>query len=211
MNFKKNNNVIFILLTLSIMLFTSACVETVIAAGATSAVMAVRKKSLNDTRSDVLISAEIVATLLKNGLKEPNNMVGANVNEGRVMLTGVVRDEDKSDLASSLCWKVKGVKEVIDEIQVKEEKIGAKDFGTSIVDSAITAEIKTKLVFNKEISSINFQVTTVNHVVYVIGVAKNSKESREIIKDISKVAGVKKVVSHIIFASDPRRKKQDGE
>jgi osmotically-inducible protein OsmY len=211
MNFKKNNNIIFILFTLSIMLFTNACVETVIAAGATSAVMAVRKKSFSNTRSDVLISAEIVAALLKNKLKEPNNMIGVNVNEGRVMLTGVVRDEDKSDLAVSLCWKVKGVKEVIDEIQIKKEEVGTKDLGTAIIDSAITAEIKTRLIFNKEISSINFQVTTVNHIAYVIGVAKNNNESRLVIQTISKVAGVKKVVSHIILASDPRRNKQDSE
>ncbi len=209
MYFKKNNNIIFLLFTLSIAFFTSACVETVIATGAVSTVTAVRQKSFSDTRSDVMISAEIVASLLKNGLKEPNNMVGVNVDEGRVMLTGVVRDEDKADLASELAWKIKGVKEVIDEIQIKEEKFGAVDFATAIIDSAITTEIKTKLILNKEISSINFQVTTVNHVAYIIGVAKSERESKEIIKTIAKTAGVKKVVSHIIFASDQRRKAQD--
>ncbi len=209
MYFKKNNNIIFLLFTLSIAFFTSACVETVIATGAVSTVTAVRQKSFSNTRSDVMISAEIVASLLKNGLKEPNNMVGVNVDEGRVMLTGVVRDEDKADLASELAWKIKGVKEVIDEIQIKEEKFGAVDFATAIIDSAITTEIKTKLILNKEISSINFQVTTVNHVAYIIGVAKSERESKEIIKTIAKTAGVKKVVSHIIFASDQRRKAQD--
>lgn len=209
MNINKKNNIALILLSLSVLFFTTSCIQMVAMAGATSTVVAVRKKSFKDTRSDVVISAEIVATLLKHGLKEPNNMVGVNVNEGRVLLTGVVRDEDKIDLATELCWKIKGVSEVIDEIQVRKEKVAVKDVGTSVLDSAITTDVKAKMLVNKQISAINFQIVTVNHVVYVLGVAKNQKELQEIIKLISNTTGVKKLVSHVILASDPRRKSQD--
>ncbi|MBM5783039.1 MAG: BON domain-containing protein, partial [Pelagibacterales bacterium] len=129
------------------------------------------------------------------------------VNEGRVLLTGIVRDVQKAKLASDLCWSVKGVKEVIDEIQVRDgDSVHLKDFLSATADYSITSQIETKMLFDKKITTLNYQVTTVNKTVYFLGVAQNESEKRRVLSLASKVLGVKKVVDHIILLGDDRRK-----
>jgi osmotically-inducible protein OsmY len=201
----KINKIVITYLLLGSFIFSTSCVETTIAAGGVATAFAVREKSLEDTKYDMVISSKIVTQLIKNGLKEADNMVGINVNEGRVMLTGTVRDESKAQEAVNLCWKIENVKEVIDEIQIINQDLKIKDVSTVVTDSAITTEAKTKLMFDKKVSALNVQITTVNHIVYLLGVSKTKAELNQIITDISKIKGVKKVVSHIILTSDSRR------
>jgi osmotically-inducible protein OsmY len=52
---------------------------------------------------------------------------------------------------------------------------------------------------NKKIASINFDVVTINRVVYLIGVAKNEREIRELTNIAAKIIGVRKVISHIVL------------
>ncbi len=185
---------------------TTSCVQTVVAGSFATISIATREKTVNSTIDDVWIGAQIDKNFLTNGLKGLYNSVGVTVNEGRVLLTGVVRDENKGRFAIETAWKTKGVTEVIDEIEIDHKGLGVRDFTNSIADSCVTSLIKAKLFFHQQIFPANYKVTTFNHVVYLIGVYKEDEDLQELLKIVSKTSGVKKVVNYVIAANDSRRK-----
>ena len=203
LNFLKNQKII--LLIIAIFSLTS-CVETIVVSTGVGAGLAYREKTIDDTRNDIKIATKIGLKFLSKGLKNPGNSIDITVNESRVMLTGIARDPAKAKLAQELCWQVKGVNEVIDEIQIHEDgKFKLADFGSAFYDYIITAEIETKFALAKDLRTLNYQVTTVNNEVYLLGVAINEKEMNRAVSLASKVNGVNKVVNHIILANDSRR------
>ena len=184
-------------LLIATLFLTSSCVETVVLGGVTTGVILNQNKSVSDTKSDLIIETKIQAQFTKEGLKNPANSIGVTVDEQRVLLTGFVDDEKIISKANEISWKVSGVKEVIDEIQFNENKTALGTTLNYIADTAITTQINSKLLFNKKISSSNFEVITVNKIVYLIGIAKNQSEIN-IASDIAaKTSGVKKVISHV--------------
>jgi osmotically-inducible protein OsmY len=185
--------------------FITSCVETIIIGTAATGVVATRNKSLSDTKKDVIISAKIDQQFINNGLKYPANKIGVTVDEQRVLLTGLVNDEKIIKKANELAWKVGDVKEVIDEIQFSKEKSFFDVVSSYTIDSAITTQIKVRLLFDGNISSPSFKVITVNRICYVIGVAKNSSELKAVNTIIAKTTGIKKVISHIVLSGDKRR------
>ena len=165
-----------------------------------------REKTINATADDVFIAAQIDKEFLVNGLKGVSNSVGVTVNEGRVLLTGIIRDGDKGHFALETAWKVQGVKEVIDEIEVSQNGIAVHDFSGTFTDSYLTSIIKAKLFFKPQIFPSNYKITTFNRVVYLIGVYKSESDLKELLSVVSKTYGVKKVVNYVISANDNRRK-----
>ena len=105
--------------------------------------------------------------------------------------------------AVRLAWTVKGVREVIDEIQVND-KSGLADFAR---DSWIGAQIRSRLLLEKNLRSVNYSVEAVNGVVYLMGIAQDQNELDKATYIASTTAYVKQVVSHVILKDDPRRKK----
>ena len=67
--------------------------------------------------------------------------------------------------------------------------------------------MRYKIITDKEISSINYNFEVVNGNLYIIGIAKNKKELKKVVKYANDIKGVLKVVSHVIMKNDPRRKK----
>ncbi len=197
---------IFVILSLSLLTFSTACVETVVFGSIAGGAVAVREKTVIDTKNDALIGAKLLSDFVGKGLKNPGNSIDFTINEGRVLLTGIARDVEKAQLAQLLTWKVSGVKEVIDEIQIREnEEFKTKDFLFATYDYLITAQVEARLLLTRDIASMNFKVTTVAGVVYVIGVADNEFEMRRVMSVASKVRGVSKVVNHVILENDSRR------
>ncbi|OFW80685.1 MAG: hypothetical protein A2887_05675 [Alphaproteobacteria bacterium RIFCSPLOWO2_01_FULL_40_26] len=206
---------IFVIFSLVFLL--TSCVETIVVGSVAGAGLVVREKSLSDTGKDIAISTKLGTKFIANGLKNPGNCVDITVNEGRVLLTGNVRDESKSVLAQELVWKVDGVKEVINEIHsrsnenqdknnTKNNTGGRNDFSAVFLDYIITAQVETKLLFARDITSINYQVTTVNGTVYLLGVADNEFEMRRVLSIVSRIRGVDQVVNHVILEDDSRRR-----
>ena len=195
------------ILIAALLLVTTSCVETVIIGSAATGTLVVRDKSLHHTQKDIVISSAIATKFLERGLKNPGNSIDVTVNEGRVLLTGVARNPDKASMASELAWKVSGVKEVIDEIQLDDDgRINTRDVTSAFYDYLITGRIEAQLFLTKRITSVNYQVTTVNKVVYLLGIADSDEELQKVLAIASKVKGVKRVVDHIISVNDARRK-----
>jgi osmotically-inducible protein OsmY len=187
-------------------IFLSSCVETVVVGTLSTGVAITQEKKFSDTTKDSLIESKLILELVKNGLKTPGNTVEITVNEGRVLLMGVIRDRNKIGLANDLAWKISGVKEVIDETQTAEyDGLRPRDFSNGVTDYLITLQVESRLLFAKDLSSVNYKITTVNRVVYLIGIAFDEPELRRALTTAAKVRGVKKIVNHIILADDSRR------
>lgn len=191
---------------ISLLIFSVSCVETVVVGSIATGVVVVREKSFSSTRKDVMMATALASEFVKNGLKNPSNSVDITINEGRILLTGIVRDHSRGKLAVDLAWKSTGVKEVIDEIQYSEdEKLRPRDFQIAFTDYLISLQLEAKLFFSGDVSAVNYKITTVNKTTYLLGVAYEDEELRKVLSIVSKARGVRKVVNHIILVDDNRR------
>ncbi len=191
---------------ISLLIFSVSCVETVVVGSIATGVVVVREKSFSSTRKDVMMATALASEFVKNGLKNPSNSVDITINEGRILLTGIVRDHSRGKLAVDLAWKSTGVKEVIDEIQYSEdEKLRPRDFQIAFNDYLISLQLEAKLFFSGDVSAVNYKITTVNKTTYLLGVAYEDEELRKVLSIVSKARGVRKVVNHIILVDDNRR------
>ena len=179
----------------------SGCAGFVIGAGATAGVATVQERGISGSIDDTKIRADINAAWLgEDG--QMFRKVNLDIYEGRVMLTGIVLTEIQRDKAISLTWKVNGVREVINEIQVNPAGQGFKDLSH---DTLIQEKLQTKLLFDENIKNVNYVVNVVDSVIYVLGLAQDQNEADRVIAQASDISGVKRVVNYIRLKSDPRR------
>ena len=162
----------------------------------------VKEKGIKEAISDGMIDAGINKEFLNHDINMFIN-IQIEVVEGRVLLTGSVKKPKHRLDAIKIAWKVLGVREVINEIDITE-KGGIKQY---LIDVKIKTQIRYKVLADKEVSSINYNFEVVNGNVYIIGIAENKKELKKLIAHINSIGGVLKVVSHAIMKNDPRRKK----
>lgn len=179
----------------------SACTTTGLAVGTGAAVAVSQERGLTGTLKDTRIRAAINILWLKQN-SDMYQGLGLAVHEGRVLATGVVRSEEQRADAVRLAWRATGVKEVINEIAV-DASGRTKDYAR---DTWITAQLKTKFLFDKAITAINYSVDTVNYTVYLFGIAQDKSELDRVINHARNVKFVRRVVNHVLLKSDPRRK-----
>ena len=168
------------------------CIVAVGAAAGTAGAAAAQERSVGDAVGDTVIKSNINSALLQKSMDLFGD-VEIDVVEGRVMLTGSVPVPEDRVEAVRLTWTVDGIKEIINEIQVEDES-GLNDYAQ---DSWITARIKSKLLFEKEVKSINYNIETVNAVVYMIGIAQSQGELEKVTNIVRNVPNVRRVVSHV--------------
>jgi osmotically-inducible protein OsmY len=162
----------------------------------------VKEKGIKEAISDGMIDAAINKEFLNHNINMFMN-VEIEVVEGRVLLTGSVKQPKHRLDAIKLSWKVLGVREVINEIDITE-KGGIKNY---LVDVKIKTQIRYKVITDKQILSINYNFEVVNGNLFIIGISKNKKELKRVIEHANNIKGVIKVVSHAIMKDDPRREK----
>lgn len=127
--------------------------------------------------------------------------VNLQVQEGRVLLSGNVRLPEQRIEAVRLAWRAPGVREVINEIEIQDSS-GLSD---SARDSWITTKLQTTLLFDKQVSSTNYSIETVNREVYLMGVAASQAELDRVIAHAKDIAYVQRVVSYVLLPDDPAR------
>ncbi|MEX2642618.1 MAG: BON domain-containing protein [Acetobacterales bacterium] len=168
-------------------------------AGATAGTAAMQERGIGGAASDTAVYARVNKLLLDDDLSLYSK-VGIEVQEGRVLLTGSVGDPEARIRAVRLAWQAEGVKEVINEIA-----IGSRDSGNRVRDAWITTQLSSRLLFDKEISSINYNVDTAGGVVYLMGVAQDQRELDRVMRHARDVKYVQRVVNYVRLKSDPRR------
>ena len=161
-----------------------------------------KEKGIKEAMSDGMIDAAINKEYINHDVNMFLN-VEIEVVEGRVLLTGSVKKTKHRMDAIKIAWKVLGVREVINEIEVTE-KGGIKQY---LRDVRIKAAIRYKIIADKQVSSINYNFESVNGNLFIIGIAQNKKELKKVVDHANDIKGVNKVISHVIMKNDPRRKK----
>jgi osmotically-inducible protein OsmY len=68
---------------------------------------------------------------------------------------------------------------------------------------ACTTQLRSKLLLDKNVRAINFNVETVNGVVYLIGIAQDQAELERVTNHARTITNVVKVVSHARLKDDP--------
>lgn len=176
------------------------CVAAAVGAGATAGVAASQDRGIKGAANDTAIRAEINHYWLQKDQSLFSNC-NLQIHEGRVLVTGAVKDADTRAEAIQLAWKAKGVREVINEIEVTNQG----GVGAYARDTAIVTELRSKLLFAKDIQSVNYSIESVNGTVYVLGVAQDQVELDKALNIARNVSYVRRVVSHVLMRDDPRR------
>ena len=174
-------------------LFISSGCQTVYMTGVSKAVLIDKEeRSFNNYVGDTIILAQ-----LKNEYFSNNEniffQVSVDVIEGRVMLTGIVEQIDERIEATKLAWGIKGVNEVINEIQISNDE-GILDYADDLV---MKTKINAKLLLEKNILNLNYSVEVVNSIVYLIGIAQDQKELDAVTEISKNTYGVTSVISYV--------------
>jgi len=174
-------------------LFIISGCQTVYMTGVSKAVLIDKEeRSFNNYVEDTIILAQ-----LKNEYFSNNEniffQVSVDVIEGRVMLTGIVEQIDERIEATKLAWGIKGVNEVINEIQISNDE-GILDYTDDLV---MKTKINAKLLLEKNILNLNYSVEVVNGIVYLIGIAQDQKELDAVTEISKNTYGVINVISYV--------------
>lgn len=181
---------------------TSGCTPVGVFAGAaaTSARIALQERSAREAIGDGEIQLNLNGALIGENPRLFRD-VSSEVVEGRVLLAGAVQNREDRITAQRIAWSIKGVREVVNEISVGEDVTTA----SFIEDVWISGQLRARLIADPNISSVNYNIETVNGVVHLIGLARTGQELARVAEIASLVPGVRRVVSHVLTFDDPRR------
>ena len=190
-NFLKNKVISFFIVVLSSWLFAS-CSQVIIGGATSTGMVIVQERSSKQAAIDILIKAKIEEAMFSDDYDKLFSKVRVLVYESRVLLVGTVVEENIKEKADQISWNTKNVKEVANYITV-----GKNDLIDYFKDTRISLELRAKMLTDKEVSEVNFSITTENRVLYLVGIAQNNKELNKVIEHASNIAGVKKIVNLI--------------
>ena len=174
------------------LLTLTGCVGVVAGGAAAVGVAAVKEGGLKGSVNDLRIQTEINDLWFRHDV-DIFTKLDLTVNQGRVLITGIVQNPEHRVDAVRLAWKVNGVKQVINEIQVAN----STGFSGFMSDAWISAKIRTGITIDKDVQNLNYTIDTVNGVVYLMGVAQSREELNRVIERARTTSGVKRVVSYV--------------
>jgi osmotically-inducible protein OsmY len=130
--------------------------------------------------------------------------VKSKVLDGRIFLTGKVDNPEEKLQLTKLAWEIKGARSVRNDIKIKEEF----NFKSSAKDILITSQLRTAMIFNKNIKATNYQIDTYKKKIYVYGIALTSEEKDVVISEAEEILDVKDVIASIMLVEDLRIQKE---
>jgi osmotically-inducible protein OsmY len=129
--------------------------------------------------------------------------IQSKVLDGRIFLSGKVDEPEEKIKITKMAWETKGVRSVKNAITIK----GQSNFKNTAKDILITSQLRTALIFNKKTKARNYTLETVNKKIYIIGIAMDEVEKKEVINEANKIYDVKEVISSIYLATELSRTK----
>ena len=130
--------------------------------------------------------------------------VKSKVLDGRIFLTGKVDNPEEKLQLTKMAWEIKGARSVRNDIKIKEEF----NFQRSAKDILITSQLRTALIFNKNIKATNYQIDTYKKKIYVYGIALTSEEKDLVVSEAKEILDVEDVIASIILVEDLRIQKE---
>ena len=185
-----------IIITVSILLSSCSPVGLAVGAGASLMTASQTEKGLKVSAKDLRIKTEINHNLFQKD-HELFGAVKVSVDNGKVLITGSVRNPQDRIEISKLSWKVINVREVINEVQVTNKA----SFTNRARDLFINKSLQTQLLLDQSINFINFSVDTVNGVVYIFGIARDQEEINRIIKHARNINYVENIINYMSLSN----------
>jgi osmotically-inducible protein OsmY len=124
-----------------------------------------------------------------------------DVKDGVVTLRGAAASEAQRELTTEYAKDIDNVKEVKNDMIITFDTVKtAETLGDKIDDASITAQVKMALLSHRSTSSVKTGVETMDGVVTLNGVAKNSAEKTLVTKLVTDIPGVLSVMNKMTVA-----------
>ena len=164
--------------------------------------VAIDPRSLGTQIDDSIMQKNLSARIL---LIDKNYFlsVKSKVLDGRIFLTGKVDDPEEKLKLTKVAWETEGVRSVRNDIKIKEEF----NFKQSAKDILITSQLRTALIFNKEIKATNYQIDTYKKKIYIYGIAITDEEKNSVISEAKQILDVEDVIASILLLENLRIQK----
>ena len=192
----------FISIFFILLLFTSCVGTSSQGVFGTGVSIALDPRSLGTQIDDSIMQKNLSVRL---ALKEKSYLLSINVKviDGRIFITGKVKNPEKKLQITKLAWETKGVRSVKNDIKIKEKF----NFKQSAKDLLITSQLRTALIFDKEIKATNYQIDTYKEKIYIYGIAHTKDERKKVINEAKEILDVKGVIASILLVEDLRIQK----
>ena len=177
----------------------SGCAGAVVGVGTAAVAASTTEKGFSTSVSDGVIFAKLQDRFIQVNASLLTS-ADVTVNDGAVLFTGKVKKPEDKIEATKLAWEIKGVREVVNELQVIDTS-SIKDIAK---DLAASATLRGKMIADQDISSLNFSIDVVNGIVYLSGVASTQEEMNKVISHAQNLRFAQKVVNYIILTKDQR-------
>jgi osmotically-inducible protein OsmY len=193
-----------IALPLVLSLALSGCVGVAVVGGLGAAAgggyAASQERGIPGAADDFAIKTAVEQGLMKAELQLRGNSIATTVYDGRVLLTGRVASPELKGAAEQIASRTNGVRALYDEIEVAP----AQGVWDAASDDWITTSVRSQLVFDPGVRSVNYTIDTANGSVYLIGSARSQGELDRATQIARYVPGVRRVVSYVeIRAGSP--------
>jgi len=159
-------------------------------------------RSIGTQIDDSIMQKNLTARLV---LREKSYLLSikTKVLDGRIFLTGKVEDPEEKLQITKLAWETKGARSVKNDIKIKEEF----NFKQSAKDLLITSQLRTALIFNKEIKATNYQIDTYKKKIFIYGISLTAEERKKVINEAKEILDVEDVIASILLVEDLRIQK----
>ena len=159
-------------------------------------------RSIGTQIDDSIMQKNLTARLV---LREKSYLLSikTKVLDGRIFLTGKVEDPEEKLQITKLAWETKGTRSVKNDIKIKEEF----NFKQSAKDLLITSQLRTALIFNKEIKATNYQIDTYKKKIFIYGISLTAEERKKVINEAKEILDVEDVIASILLVKDLRIQK----
>ncbi len=180
---------------LILLLFSYSCSPTGMLAtgGSTAMVVAEGDRSFGTVVDDATIKVNIAAKFLNAG----NNLfvdINTTVLEGRVLLTGLVDNQEVRIDAVRLVWEVEGIAEVVNEIEVGNRE-SIKDYANDLWINTQARGVAAKTI---GLRSVAYNFETINGKVYIAGITSKPEQLDTLIDGLKTIKGVKEIINYVI-------------
>ena len=198
MKIKKIINIFFIFF------FINNCVGTASqGVFGTGVSVALDPRSIGTQIDDSIMQKNIAARLV---LRDKTYLLSIDVKviDGRIFITGKVENPEEKLRITKLAWETKGVRSVKNDIRIKEKF----NFKQSAKDILISSQLRSALIFNKNVKATNYQIDTYKKKIYIYGIAITSDEKDLVISEAKEIVDVEDVIASIILLEDLRIQKE---
>ena len=192
---KVNYKIIFSTFLTSLFLLIYGCSPSSILAtgGGTAMVVAEGDRSLGAVVDDATVKINIAAKFLNAG----NNLfvdINTTVLEGRVLLTGLVDNQELRIEAVRLVWEIEGVREVINEIEIGNRE-GIKDYAKDLWINTQARGVAAKTI---GLRAVAYNFETINGKIYIAGITTKPDQLDMLIESLKTIKGVTEIINYVI-------------